>query len=211
MSSGARAADLPPASAHSVQGELQPLLRVPADDAIARQAELLARLYRGRVHALRAGAALPKGVAAGDLLISEPVVPAQLRPGDLLAVRTNGDPAPYVTDPVSLRRYARVDDCGDGCRRVVTTTLERAPAEHVKWIAVTGRVVFAMDRRSGELRELRDPDEPRPITLAEAYNAWRPRWTAEAVGTRLEELREPAKQTPRRVYSLDALALDTGR
>lgn len=185
------------ASAAPAHAQLQPVLGHDAGDTLGAQATFLARVYGGRAFALLAQVPAPLLLQAGDLAVSERTRLEELRPGDLIAVRTDGNPAPYFTDPVSLRRFDRLAGCDPDCTLVVTTTLAREGAETVRRAAVVGRVVFALDRRSGTLRQFRDPDAPRTVTVADAYNERRPRWGADAVGRRLRQLHAPAaRPTP---------------
>lgn len=191
-----------PASAATL---MQPVPRHEAADPVSQQANLLARLYGGRAYALLGPSALPPGLTARDLLVARRVDPDTLRPGDLVAVRTSGDPAPLVTEPVSLVRFVRMEACGEGCTSAATATLDGNALHRVPRGAIAGRVVFALDRESGALRELGDAGAPSPTTIVDAYNRWRPEWTAGAVEKRLTEMGRPPRPAPRRIYTLDVL------
>jgi hypothetical protein len=173
---------------------LQPLSRHddPAD-VVLGQADLIARVNRGRVYRVVSGVPTAVPVEPSDLLVSGDVALRDVRPGDAIVVRIAGNPAPLADEPVGLRRVVRADPCAGDCRErtFVVASSEGRKELRLQAAQLVGRLLYVFDSRSGDLRELRDPKLPRPTSFEDAYNGWRPGWSAEALGRRLREMRRP--------------------
>jgi hypothetical protein len=185
-------------AAPAVADTLQPLSRHDdADDAVLGQADLLAKLNRGGVYRLVPGAPTPAAIGPTDLLVTEEVALDAVRPGDAIVVRISGNPAPYADEPVGLRRVVRVERCA-GCRELVATVTSSTGQSVLRLRAaqLVGRVLYAFDARSGDVRELRDTKVVRPTTFVDEYNGWRPEWPPQRVERRLEEIRGSTRARP---------------
>jgi hypothetical protein len=173
---------------------LLPLTRHDAvGDRRLAEACLLATLLHGRVYQFEPGAVAPVPIAPTDLLVTEDVRLEDLRVGDAIVVRTSSNPLPYASDPVGLRRVAARGTCQAPCAALdVRLTSARGPVDaRLTRFSLVGRVVYALDREAGGLKVVRDPDVGRSSTLPDAFNSWRPRWSAAEVARRLEDLRRP--------------------
>lgn len=191
-------ATLAPAFGGALADTLQPLARHDdPSDVVLGQADLLARMNRGRVYRLAAGASTTLPVRPSDLLVSGDVALRDVLPGDEIVVRIGANPAPLVDEPVGLRRVMRASPCAADCRERTFVVRSSAGEQELRLrpTQLVGRLLFVFDARSGDLRELRDPKLPRPTNFEDTYNGWRPGWSAEALGRRLREIERPSSRT----------------